>query len=167
MFEIPRSHRGSLSSEKHTHHTLQIFSIQTPCTHRYVNRRCSFLDSLPGFNFNVGLGEYLYDWEKRVSTDTRQLFNMGKEAAFSEYSHRACTDTRQLGSTSEYSHRACTDTRQLGSTLMTTMIREVEDFCDPAIKENWSLKPHQQVTGKATATNSVHTINPPFSLLPF
>ena len=42
--------------------------------------------------------------------------------------------------------RVCTDTRQLGSTLMTTMIREVEDFCDPDIKENWSLKPHQQVT---------------------
>ena len=40
-----------------------------------------------------------------------------------------------------------TDTRQLGSTLMTTMINEVEDFCDPDIKENWSLKPHQQVTG--------------------
>ena len=150
MFETPRSHRGSLSSEKHTHHTLQIFSTQTPCTHRYVNRRCSFLDSLPGFNFNVGVGEYQYDWEKRVSTDTRQLFNMGKEAAFSEHSHWACTDTRQLG-----------------STLMTTMIKEVEDFCDPDIKENWSLKPHQQVTGKATATNSVHTINPPFSLLPF
>lgn len=38
-----------------------------------------------------------------------------------------------------------TDTRQLGSTLMQTMIREVTDFCDPAIKANWSLKPHQQV----------------------
>ena len=71
-----------------------------------MNRRCSFLDSLPGFNFNMGLGEYFGSWEKRV----------------------------------------CTDTRQLGSTLMTTMIREVEDFCDPDIKENWSLKPHQQVT---------------------
>lgn len=135
----------------HTTHFKSFQLIQTPCTHRYVNRRCSFLDSLPGFNFNMGLGEYQYDWEKRVSTDTRQLFNMGKEAAFSEYSH--C--------------RPYTDTRQLGSTLMTTMIKEVEDFCDPDIKENWSLKPHQQVTDKATATNSVHTINPPFSLLPF
>ena len=38
-----------------------------------------------------------------------------------------------------------TDTRQLGSTLMKTMIKEVSDFCDPAIKDNWSLKPHQQV----------------------
>ena len=41
--------------------------------------------------------------------------------------------------------RVRTDTKQLGSTLMTTMLREVEDFCDPAIKGNWSLKPHQQV----------------------
>ena len=38
-----------------------------------------------------------------------------------------------------------TDTRKLGSTLMETMLKEVSDFCDPAIKENWSLKPHQQV----------------------
>ena len=37
------------------------------------------------------------------------------------------------------------DTRQLGSTLMDTMLQEVVDFCDPAIKENWSLKAHQQV----------------------
>lgn len=38
-----------------------------------------------------------------------------------------------------------TNTRQLGSTLMRTMLQEVSDFCDPGIKENWSLKPHQQV----------------------
>ena len=37
------------------------------------------------------------------------------------------------------------DTRELGSTLMTTMLKEVSDFCDPDIKENWSLKAHQQV----------------------
>ena len=47
--------------------------------------------------------------------------------------------------TDEQGNRVHTDTRQLGSTLITTMLREVEDFCDPAIKENWSLKPHQQV----------------------
>ena len=41
--------------------------------------------------------------------------------------------------------RLPTDTKQLGSTLMETMLREVEDFYDPAIKNNWSLKPHQQV----------------------
>ena len=76
------------------------------CPHRYMNRRCGFLDTLPAFNFNTGAGEYLTDQEgKRVRTDTKQL----------------------------------------GSTLMTTMLREVEDFCDPAIKDNWSLKPHQQV----------------------
>ena len=76
------------------------------CTHRYMKRRCGFLDELPNFNFNMGVGEYLTEDQTRV----------------------------------------CTDTTQLGSTLMTTMLKEVEDFCDPAIKENWSLKPHQQVT---------------------
>ena len=38
-----------------------------------------------------------------------------------------------------------TNTKQLGSTLMRTMLDEVSDFCDPAIKDNWSKKPHQQV----------------------
>lgn len=38
-----------------------------------------------------------------------------------------------------------TDTTKLGSTLMETMLNEVSDFCDPKIKENWLLKPHQQV----------------------
>ena len=40
----------------------------------------------------------------------------------------------------------CTNTKQLGSTLMRTMLKEVSDFCDPAIKANWSSQPHQQVT---------------------
>ena len=39
-----------------------------------------------------------------------------------------------------------TDTKQLGSTLMTTMLKEVKDFCDPDIMRNWSFKPHQQVS---------------------
>lgn len=37
------------------------------------------------------------------------------------------------------------DTTQLGSTLMDTMIKEVGDFCDPFIRENWAMKPHHQV----------------------
>ena len=41
--------------------------------------------------------------------------------------------------------KMASDTRQLGSTLMSTMVQEVADFCDPKIKGNWSLKPHQQV----------------------
>ena len=45
----------------------------------------------------------------------------------------------------EQGNRVATDTSKLGSTLMGTMLKEVGDFCDPAIKENWSLKPHQQV----------------------
>ena len=90
------------------------------CPHRYMNRRCGFLDTLPAFQFNTGAGEYLIDEEgKRVRTDTKQL----------------------------------------GSTLMTTMLREVEDFCDPAIKDNWSLKPHQQV--KAVAKEGV-AVDPSF-----
>ena len=59
----------------------------------------------------------------------------------------------------ERNKRVCTNTRQLGSTLMKTMLKEVHDFCDPAIKENWSLKPHQQVTAhtaeKETTQGSV------------
>lgn len=72
-----------------------------------MERRCSFLDNLPAFNYNAGRGECFTD---------------------------------------EHGKKMYTDTKQLGSTLMTTMLKEVEDFCDPAIKENWSLKPHQQVT---------------------
>ena len=49
----------------------------------------------------------------------------------------------------ERNKRVRTNTRQLGSTLMKTMLKEVHDFCDPAIKENWALKPHQQVTALA------------------
>ena len=91
------------------------------CPHRYMNRRCGFLDSLPAFNFNTGAGEYLKDEEgKRVRTDTKQL----------------------------------------GSTLMATMLREVEDFCDPAIKDNWSLKPHQQVKAGAEERVTVDSFHP-------
>ncbi len=45
----------------------------------------------------------------------------------------------------EFGVRMATNTQQLGSTLMHTMLNEVSDFCDPSIKENWSLKAHQQV----------------------
>ena len=46
--------------------------------------------------------------------------------------------------TDEQEKQVYTDTRQLGSTLMTAMLKEVEDFCD--ITKDWPLKPHQQVT---------------------
>lgn len=45
----------------------------------------------------------------------------------------------------EFGTRKRTDTKKLGSTLMHTMLKEVSDFCDLRIKENWSLKAHQQV----------------------
>lgn len=70
-----------------------------------MKRRCLFLDNLPAFNYNTGVGEYT------VVKGVRQI----------------------------------TDTLELGSTLMETMLKEVSDFCDPAIKESWSQKPHQQV----------------------
>ena len=38
-----------------------------------------------------------------------------------------------------------TDTRHLGSTLMSAMLQEVKNFCDPNIRENWSFRTHQQV----------------------
>ena len=47
--------------------------------------------------------------------------------------------------TNEYGVKTATNTEHLGSTLMHTMLNEVSDFCDPSIKENWSLKAHQQV----------------------
>ena len=67
--------------------------------------------------------------------------------------------------TNEQGKRVRTDTRQLGSTLMTTMLREVEDFCHPAIKENWSLKPHQQVPAQAKEIVTMKTMD--FVVLPF
>ena len=45
----------------------------------------------------------------------------------------------------EHGMKKYTNTENLGSTLMSTMLKEVSDFCDPTIKENWSLKAHQQV----------------------
>lgn len=47
--------------------------------------------------------------------------------------------------TNDQGKREKNDTTQLGSTLMDTMIKEVGDFCDPFIRENWALKPHHQV----------------------
>ena len=85
-------------------------------THRYMNRRCSFLDTLAAFHFNMGGGEYVTD---------------------------------------EQGKWVCTDTKQLGSTLMTTMLKEVKDFCDPDIKRNWSFKPHQQVSAHVVEMNYV------------
>ena len=73
---------------------------------RYMTRRCNFLDTLPGFNYNIGRGELV---------------------------------------TTEYGVQVYTDTSKLGSTLLSTMLKEVNNFCDPTIKENWSVKPHQQV----------------------
>lgn len=72
-----------------------------------MERRCKFLDNLPGFNYNSGRGEYILD---------------------------------------EHGQRRRTNTTHLGSTLMETMLKEVREFCDPALKDDWSHKPHQQVT---------------------
>ena len=60
--------------------------------------------------------------------DTCAAFNMNSGA--SEYNAQT---------------KAYNDTRELGSTLMETMLKEVSDFCDPIIREDWSLKPHHQV----------------------
>ena len=47
--------------------------------------------------------------------------------------------------TNDQGKREKNDTTQLGSTLMDTMLKEVGDFCDPFIRENWAMKPHHQV----------------------
>ena len=38
-----------------------------------------------------------------------------------------------------------TDTRHLGSTLMSAMLEEVEGFCGPSFKKNWTEKPRRKV----------------------
>ena len=81
---------------------------------RYMNRRCAFLENLPGFNYNPGAGEY-----KKKGSDDK------------------------------------TDTTELGSTLMKTMLHEVEEFCDPVSKHDWSMKPHQQVRNWPSITMHV------------
>ena len=87
-----------------------------------MKRRCSFLDTLPGFNYNTGVGEPMRDEHGVPLTDARgQIIR--------------------------------TDTRQLGSTLMKTMLDEVANFCDPAIKSNWAGRPHQQVLHVSTVTD--------------
>lgn len=37
------------------------------------------------------------------------------------------------------------NTHQLGSTLMKSFLKEVEEFCDPALQADWSKNPHRQV----------------------
>lgn len=60
-----------------------------------------------------------------------------------------CPAFNYNGGSSEYvvseGKKRRNDTSQLGSTLMETMLHEVSDFCDPFIRESWSLKPHHQV----------------------
>lgn len=71
-----------------------------------MERRCKFLDNFPGYNYNIGYGEYKVN---------------------------------------KHGQKRLTNTRCLGSTLMNTMLKEVGEFCDPTLKDNWSQKPHQQV----------------------
>ena len=41
---------------------------------RYMKRRCAFLDTLPAFNYNTGIGEPIIDESGQITrTDTRQL----------------------------------------------------------------------------------------------
>ena len=89
-------------------------------------RRCYFLDNLPAFNYNAGVGELIKGEDGRLTP---------------------------------------TNTEHLGSTLMSTMLEEVGNFCDPAIKMNWTRKSHQQVNvGKnclVNPENSFLSTHPP------
>ena len=71
-----------------------------------MKRRCTFLDNIPAFNYNTGVGEIMTEDGKQIHADTRHL----------------------------------------GSTLMSTMLDEVRNFCDPAIMNNWAKKSHLQVS---------------------
>lgn len=42
-------------------------------------------------------------------------------------------------------HKIEVDTSKLGSTLMNSMLKEVEHFCDPKQIGDWARDPHQQV----------------------
>ncbi len=79
-----------------------------------------FLDNLPAFNYNSGVGEYIIVNGNRMRTDTSEL----------------------------------------GSTLVQMMLQEVEDFCDPTIKDDWSHKAHQQVSGKYSKASSTYVLEP-------
>ena len=37
------------------------------------------------------------------------------------------------------------NTNKLGSILMENMLREVKEFCDPKLNQNWAAKVHHQV----------------------
>ena len=39
-------------------------------TFRYMERRCRFLDNMPAFNYNTGVGEYIANGHR---SDTKQL----------------------------------------------------------------------------------------------
>ena len=41
--------------------------------------------------------------------------------------------------------KVANNTHQLGSTLMKSFLKEVEEFCDPALQADWSKNPHRQV----------------------
>ena len=51
-----------------------------------------------------------------------------------------------------------TDTSKLGSTLMSSMLKEVEHFCDSRQVTDWTNDPHQQVKKKQTLTYVVNTL---------
>ena len=51
---------------------------------RYMKRRCMFLDNLPAFNYNGGVGEYFIVNGKRQRTDTRQLGSTLMQTMLSE-----------------------------------------------------------------------------------
>ena len=38
-----------------------------------MERRCRFLDNMPAFNYNTGVGEYIKTGETHYRTDTKQL----------------------------------------------------------------------------------------------
>ena len=46
-----------------------------------------------------------------------------------------------------------TDTIHLGSTLLSTMLKEVSDFCHPSVQEDWSGRAYQQVRGITKVDN--------------
>ena len=83
---------------------------------RYMSRRCIFLENLPAFNFNSGIGE-------------RALLRKHKRGP--------------RGKRYTAMHK-CTNTVLLGSTLMKAMLDEVSEICEQN-DHNWSQKAHQQV----------------------
>ena len=121
---------------------------------RYMERRCKFMESFPGFCFNsgnqqctvvillkeditVGCGT-LYDHK---NVDPHELKKMVRDKVL----------VRLQG-------RYYSNTSQLGQVLMATMLKEVSEFCKINIQQSWATQAHQQVSDAVICLSIITTV---------